>query len=53
MVQKILYFFGGSPLSQKRDADAIVGAGRVGRGLTKGGGGLVGADDNNIPRRGV
>ncbi len=33
-----LYFLGGSTQSQKRDADAIVGAGRVGRGLTKGGG---------------
>ena len=42
MVQKILYFFGGSPLSQNRDADAIVGAGRVGRGLMKGRGVLLG-----------
>ena len=37
-----LYFLGGSARSQKRDADAIVGAGRVGRGLTKGGGVLLG-----------
>ena len=48
-----LYFLGGSARSQKRDADAIVGAGRVGRGLTKGAGGLVGAEDSNIPRGGV
>ena len=40
MVRKILYFIGGSARSQKNDADTIVGAGR--RGLTKGGGVLLG-----------
>ena len=37
---KIVKFFGGSALRQKRDmhpTDAIVGTGRVGRGLGKGG----------------
>ena len=42
MVRKILYFFGGSARSQKRDADTILGAGHVGRGLTKGGEVLLG-----------
>jgi hypothetical protein len=45
MVQKILYFFGGSVQRQKHNthpANAIIGAGRVGRGLTKGGGVLLG-----------
>ena len=42
VVQKILYFFGGSARSPKRDADAVVGAGRVGRGLMNGGGVLLG-----------
>ena len=37
-----LYFLGGSARSQKRDADAIVGAGHVRRGLTKRGGVLLG-----------
>ncbi len=44
-MQKILYFFGGSARSQKRDihpANAIIGAGCVGKGLTKGGGFLLG-----------
>ena len=45
MVQKILYFFGGSAISEKRNthpANEIAGAGRVGRGLMKGGGVLLG-----------
>jgi hypothetical protein len=49
MVQKILYFLGGSAWRQKCDthpANAIIVAGRVGRGLTKEGGSLVGADDS-------
>ena len=40
-VRKIIYFFGGSVRRRKRNihpADAIVGEGRVGRGLMKGGG---------------
>ena len=35
-------FFGGSAQRQKRNADAIIDAGRVGRGLTKGGGVVLG-----------
>ena len=44
-MQKILYFFGGSARRQKcniHPADAIIGAGHVGRGLTNGGGVLLG-----------
>ncbi len=47
---KILYFLGGSARRRKCDThptNAIVCAGRVGRGLTKGGGSLVGADDSH------
>jgi len=42
--RRIVYFSGGSARRRKRKihpADAIVGAGRVGRGLGKGGGGLL------------
>ena len=53
MVQEILYFFGGSARSQKRYADAIIGAGSVKRGLTKGGGSLVREDDSLFPCGGV
>ena len=50
MMQKILYFLGVSAReggSATHPTDAIVCAGRVGRGLTKGGGSLVGADDSH------
>jgi hypothetical protein len=43
-MRKIVDFFGGSARTRKRDthpADAIVGTGRVGRGLGKGGGVLL------------
>ena len=43
-MRKILIFFGGSARRRKREthpADTIVGAGRVGRGLGKGGGVLL------------
>ena len=50
-MRKIVDFFGGSARRQKLDthpADAIVGPGRVGRGLGKGGS-LVGAGDSVVP----
>jgi len=43
-MQKIVYSFGGSARRRKREmhpADAIIGAGDVGRGLGKGGGVLL------------
>jgi hypothetical protein len=43
-MQKKVYYFGGSARRRTREthpADAIVGAGRVGRGLGKGGGVLL------------
>lgn len=43
-MRKIVYYFGGSARRRTREthpADAIVGAGRVGRGLGKGGGVLL------------
>ena len=43
-MQKIVYYFGGSARRRTREthpADGIVGAGRVGRGLGKGGGVLL------------
>jgi hypothetical protein len=52
MMRKILYFLGGSARRQKCDihpANAIIGVGHVGRGLTKGGGSLVGAEDSLFP----
>jgi len=49
-MRKILYYLGGSAReggSPIHPTYAIVSAGRVGRGLTKGGGSLVGADDSH------
>ena len=54
MMQKVIYFFGGSAWRRKGNvhpADALVGTGHVGRGLGKGWS-LVGVDDSVVPCEG-